>query len=109
MTVKDIAEKIGAEIICEGEDMSRNVNGCYVGDLLSWVMSKAQQDNIWITIMSNVNVVAVATLTDVSCVLMCENVMPDDECLLKAKQQGVTLLGTKLTAFEVALKIGEIV
>ncbi len=108
MTVKDVAQELGAEIICEGNNVSRHVNGCYIGDLLSCVMSKSIQDNIWITIMSNVNVVAVATLTDVSCVLMCENTSPDDECLKAAINQGITLLKTKLPAYDAALKLSKI-
>ena len=71
-------------------------------------MSNAQEDDIWITIMSNVNVVAVATLTDVACVLLCENVDPDDNCLKRANEQGISILKTKLTAYEAAVKIGNL-
>lgn len=50
------------------------VTGGYTGDLLSWVMSRAKEGDCWITIMSNLNVAAVAALTDVACVILAENV-----------------------------------
>ena len=108
MLVKDIAEKLNLEIINAGDGLNREVKGCYIGDLLSWVMSKACDEDIWITIMSNVNVAAVATLTDVACVLLCENVSPDNECLEKVKDQGITLLKSPLTAYQIAVEIGNI-
>ena len=83
----------------------REINGAYVGDLLSWVMGRAQADNVWITIMSNMNVIAVASLSDVSCVLLAEDVSLDDEILNTAKQKGINILSTPLAAFETAVQI----
>lgn len=83
----------------------REISGAYVGDLLSWVMGRAQSDNIWITIMSNINVVAVASLSDVSCVLLAEGVTLDDEVLTTAKEKGINILSTPLAAYEAAVKI----
>ena len=65
MKISDIIEPLELKCVTEG-DNSRDITGCYIGDLLSWVMSKAQSGNIWITIMTNVNIVAVASLTDVA-------------------------------------------
>ena len=109
MFVKDLVEAIGAEVVSNGHSLNERVSGCYIGDLLSWVMANAEEQNIWITIMSNVNVVAVAKLTEVACVLMCENVSPDDECLNRAKEQGVTILKTPLNAYEVAIEISKLI
>ena len=107
MLVKDIANIISAEIINEGDSFGKVIDGCYIGDLLSWVMANAQEGNIWITIMSNVNVAAVAKLTDVACVLMCENVSPDEDCLQRSKEQGITILKTHLSAYEAAVEISK--
>lgn len=84
----------------------RTVTGGYSGDLLSWVMGKAPADSAWLTIMSNVNVAAVAALTDVSCVILTENISPDDSLLVKAKTQGINLLGISLSTYECALRLG---
>ncbi len=108
MLVKDIIEKLGAQIVNEGDLLQRDITGCYIGDLLSWVMANAREGDIWLTIMSNVNVVAVATLTDISCVLMCENVVPDEDCLIRAREQGITILKTPLSAYQAAVILGNI-
>ena len=87
----------------------REVHGAYVGDLLSWVMGNANQGNVWITIMSNINTVAVATLVDVSCILLAEDVTPDDELIQTAIAKGVNILSTPLSAFEAAKKISTVI
>lgn len=87
-------------------DADRAVTGAYCGDLLSWVMSRAPADGAWLTIMSNVNVAAVAALTDVSCVILTDGVVPDRPLLARAEAQGITLLGTTLSTYECAVRLG---
>jgi len=81
----------------------REIVGAYVGDLLSWVMGKTQADNAWITIMSNINVIAVASLSDVACIILAEDVTLDDMVLNTAKQKGINVLSTSRTSFETAV------
>lgn len=109
MTVKELAKTLDLQILTGDINLEREVKGGYSGDLLSWVMSKAQQDNAWITIMSNTNIVAVAVLTDVSCVILCEDVSPEEECLKKALEQEVAILKTPMSAFELSCKLGSLV
>ena len=101
MTVREAAATLELEIACTG-DLDRRITGGYCGDLLSWVMSRAGQDNAWITIMCNLNTVAVAVLTDVSAVILADGVRPDDGVLKRAGEQGVTLLCSSRSAFELA-------
>ena len=89
-------------------DKDREISGAYVGDLLSWVMGRAKADNAWITIMSNLNVIAVASLLDLSCVIFAEGVVPDEELVSVAAEKGVNLICTDLPSYEVAVKISEI-
>ena len=89
-------------------DESRPVTGGYCGDLLSWVMGRAPMDGAWMTIMSNVNVAAVAALTDVACVILTEGVTPDEPLLQKAKLQGINLLGTGLPTYDCAAKLADL-
>lgn len=104
MTVYELSQNSQFNALCLPEP-EREINGAYVGDLLSWVMGKAQSDNIWITIMSNINVVAVASLSDVSCVLLAEGVTLDDEVLTTAKEKDINILSTPLAIFEAAVEI----
>lgn len=89
-------------------DPKKDVKGVYIGDLLSWVMGKAESGNAWITIMTNINVVAVATLADVSCVVLAEGVMPEESVIQAAREKGVNILSTALTQYEAAKKISAV-
>ena len=108
MTVKELSEKTGFTVI-SAPAPEREVVGAYVGDLLSWVMGRATADCAWITIMSNINVIAVATLTDVACVILSECVMPDENLIETANAKGVNLLSSRLTSYETAISISGIV
>ena len=108
MTVYDLSKNSQFNVLTMPEP-ERQIDGVYIGDLLSWVMGRAQCDNVWITIMSNINVIAVASLSDVSCVLLAEDVTLDNEVLETAKAKGVNILSTPLAAYEAALKVSGII
>ncbi|MDO4608171.1 MAG: DRTGG domain-containing protein [Clostridia bacterium] len=108
MTVKELVNATGFNALCL-PDPEREIEGAYVGDLLSWVMGRANADNIWITIMSNLNVIAVASLSDVACVLLSENVTLDDELIKTANEKGINVLTTSLATYEAAVKISGII
>ena len=106
MTVAELAASLDAGIFSgDGEALSRSVTGGYVGDLLSWVMGRAQADGAWITIMQNLNVAAVAVLADLSCVILAEGVVPDQALREKAQAQNVALLGVQASAFSTAARL----
>ena len=101
MTVNEMADALALNPLAV-PDGTREINGGYIGDLLSWVMGRAQSDNVWITIMSNINIVAVASLADVACILLAEDVLPDSKVIETAMQKGVNLFSTDKTAYEAA-------
>ena len=106
MTVKDLKEKLNLQYICnEAIAEEKNVTGCYCGDLLSWVMSKAKEGDCWLTVMGNVNSVGVAVLADVACILLTENAVFDDDALARAKQNGVIVLRSAESAFDLGARI----
>lgn len=86
----------------------RELCGVYIGDLLSWVMGRAAAGNAWITIMSNVNVAAVASLADVGCVILAEGVEPDKQLLKAAETRGINLLKSEFPAYETALRLSSL-
>lgn len=106
MTVETLARTLGFETLCM-PDGDREVSGVYIGDLLSWVMGRASQGNVWITIISNLNIVAVATLSDVSCILLAEGVTLDGEVRRVAMEKGVNILGTRLSAYDAAVMLSK--
>ena len=86
-------------------DPDREVSGVYIGDLLSWVMGRAGADEAWITIMSNRNIVAVATLADTACILLAEGVSPDEGVAELAAQKGVNILQSPESAYQIAMRL----
>lgn len=104
LTVEMLAKELDLNVM-ELPDGSREIEGGYAGDLLSWVMGRAQPGDAWVTIMSNMNVSAVAQLTDVACVVFAEGVVPDKEAVQKAELHGINLLGSPKGVFELCREI----
>ena len=90
-------------------DVEREVTGCYTGDLLSWVMGRASADSAWVTIMTNVNTVAVATLVDASMVIIAENAEIEPDIVEKAKEKGVNLYTSPLDAYALCVKLSQFI
>ena len=107
MTVKELAQQLNLTVHAL-PDGDREIGGVYIGDLLSWVMGRAGADEAWITIMSNRNVVAVATLADTACILLAEGVVPDEGVAQVAAEKGVNLLSAPDRAYETALALSEL-
>ncbi len=107
MNIKEAVEKLNLDILVEG-DLEREICDCYIGDLLSWVMGRAPEDSIWLTVMGNINSIAVATLADVSCIVLVENASLDDDAKAKAEAHGVTILKSQQNAYNLAIRIHDI-
>ncbi len=103
MKVKELlAHGFVAKALPDGE---REIDGVYIGDLLSWVMGRAQMDNAWITIMTNMNVVAVASLTDTSCVVLAEGVDVPADVVATAEAKDVNLVVSDQPIYETAVRL----
>ena len=107
MTVKDVAKKLNLTPVCEGECDTKEVTGCHIGDLLSLVMSKAQTGDAWITIQGNINVPAVASLTDAAMVILAEGIKLDDAAKMRAVQEEICIYSSEKSAFQLACAIKE--
>ncbi len=101
MTVREFAETNNLKILTQG-DLDKDITGCYIGDLLSLAMSRAEEGQLWITIQGNVNIAAVAVLADLACILVVEGRPIDADTEQKAKEQQVTILSSDLSAYEAA-------
>lgn len=106
MKVCEIAQKLSLKPLAEA-DSSREVTGVYIGDLLSWVMGRANSGDAWITIMSNINIVAVASLADVACIILAEGVAPDENVCATAQQKGINIYTSDKTAYMLAAALAE--
>jgi len=103
-TVAAFAERLELKAV-NLSSPDRIVGEGYVGDLLSWVMGRAPADGAWVTVMTNVNVIAVAALADVACVILAEGAELDETALERAKAQNINVLATDMPAFELIRKM----
>lgn len=101
----ELAKKLSFEIVNGGGCMERQIDGVYCGDLLSMVMGRAQADNVWITVMGNVNTIAVAVLADISCIILSENTTLDIDAIAKAQAQEICVLASGMPTFETAMAV----
>lgn len=108
MTVNELARALDCKVIC-APDGDREVTGGYCGDLLSWVMGRAESGDAWVTIMSNINIIAVATLADPACILLAEGVELDGGVTEKAISEGINVLSSRLDSFSLCAEISNLI
>lgn len=110
MTVNELQKNLELTYLC-GEDIAteKEIDGCYCGDLLSWVMSRAQSGNIWLTVMGNVNSIGVAVLADISCIILTENAALDEDAKKRAIENDVVILTSSKNAYQLASEISKII
>jgi hypothetical protein len=107
MKLSEIIGALGLTVFAEGR--ADTVEGCYIGDLLSRVISRSTAGGVWITIMNNLNVAAVALLAEVPCILLAEGMQPMEGVAEKCREEGLWLLGSGDSAFDLAralIKLG---
>ena len=104
MNLTELSARLGLETAA-GSTEGKDWHGVYAGDLLSRAMSHVKADNLWITIMSNTNVVAVASLTEAAAVILAEGVELIPEAQDAAEENGITVLTSKRTVFELCAAI----
>lgn len=108
MTVSEICKRLGLVSLTGEGGLEREVSGVYICDLLSWVMAHAQKGDIWITIQSHTNIVAVASLLELSCIIICEDAEIDDDTIKKAADEDIPIISSKKSAFELAKDLIEL-
>jgi serine kinase of HPr protein (carbohydrate metabolism regulator) len=109
MTVQELIEKNQFKIINTGEGLENIITTPFCCDLLSIAMSKAPTNSAWITVMGNINTLAVATLTEVACIILAEGAVLDQTALEKAKMQKITILRTEDSIFDTALLVYQMI
>lgn len=108
MNVKELADKLGLEILSM-PCAEKEIEGAYAGDLLSWVMGRAEENCVWATIMTNINVVAVASLVGVAATVICEDSEVPDDIIATANEKSVNLLRTKLPIYEFCVEVSKLI
>lgn len=106
--VQDLKDSLSLKLLTENVDLNSEITGCYIGDLLSWVMANANSKDVWITVMGNINAIAVALLTNISCIILTDSASLDSEAKEKAIEQGIPIFITDLNSYNIAIKISKL-
>ena len=108
MKLAELCQKLSLEAQTQAGKLDQEVTGGYASDLLSCVMAKAQAGNVWITIQSHSNIVAVASLLNLAGIIIAEGAQPEAATIEKAERENVVLLTTPLTTYVVSGKLFEL-
>lgn len=102
MDLQQIIDTLELTPLTEPKDFSSISPSCgYASDLLSCVMSGAARQSVWITLQAHANIIAVASLLDLSAVIITEGAQPDQATITKANEEGIILLSTDKPTFYV--------
>lgn len=102
MKLQEVVKQLGLQVRCCQDRLERQVSGAYVSDLLSDVMARARAGDLWITLQTHLNIVAVAALNDLAGVILVNGREPEEATLRKAQDEGVVLMVSQEPTFEVA-------
>lgn len=105
LRIQDLMDRNLFEVVHAGADTGREITALYCCDLLSIAMGRAPEGCAWVTVMGNMNTLAVAALTDAACIILAEGVTLDEAAVKKAKEQDITVFCTERPVFEGALAI----
>jgi hypothetical protein len=105
MKLQEIVDGLSLEVKTASSNLTREVTGGYVSDLLSDVIANSKEGNVWITLQIHQNIVAVATLKELSGIILVNNRNPDAETLKKAEDEGIPIMASPLPAFELVGKL----
>lgn len=105
MKVSELVEKFDLKVFSGFAGLENEISGGYVSDLLSDVMGFARESQVWITLQTHQNVLAIASLKDLAAVILVKDFQPDEDTLLHSNEEGIPLLGTKMETFEIAGKL----
>lgn len=105
MTVKKLIESEKFSVVNEGQETYKEITGIFCCDLLSIAMAKADKGCVWVTVMSNVNTLAVASLVEASCIILAEGTALDEQAAGRALTEGITVLSTEMPIFESATTV----
>jgi len=108
MRLREIADQLSLSVQTADEKLDTDVTGGYASDLLSCVMARARKGNVWVTLQSHPNIVAVAVLVELAGVIITEGMSPDAATLSKAADEGIPVLTTLHTTFTVVERLAQL-
>lgn len=109
MTVQELVNALNLKIFCGQDNLDREIKGGYTSDLLSDVMGFAKEGQVWITLQTHKNVLAIASLKELAAILLVKGNQPEEDMLEQAIEEGIPVLGTDEQTFETTGKVYQLI
>jgi hypothetical protein len=106
--IEELVNGLKLKVICGSAETGKPIRGAYASDLLSDVMGKAREGEIWITLQTHKNIIAVASLKELAAILIVNGGVPDSDTVASAESEGIVLLGTEERTFQICGKLYKI-
>ncbi|MDR1755617.1 MAG: serine kinase [Culturomica sp.] len=108
MNVAELAEKLRLEVCCGASGLDREIKGGYTSDLLSDVMGNAEEGQVWVTLQTHKNILAIASLKELAAIVLVKGYQPEEEAREESLSEGIPILLTGKPAFEITGEIYEL-
>lgn len=105
MTVRELVEKLDLRVFSGENGLDNEISGGYVSDLLSDVMGFAKDGQVWVTLQTHKNIMAIASLKDLAAVIIVKGFEPEEDTVEVSNDEGIPILGSKEQTFELSGKI----
>lgn len=107
MKIKELTEKLNLKVCCGANGLDREIKGGYTSDLLSDVMNNAEKSNIWITLQTHKNIMAIASLKELSAIVLVKGYEPEEDTRAESEKENIPILSTRQQSFEITGRIYE--
>jgi predicted transcriptional regulator len=108
MKITDIITGLNLKVVSGHNGLSNEITGGYVSDLLSDVIGNAKEGQIWITLQTHQNIIAVASLKDISAIIIVKGLVPEVDTVEKSNIENIPLLSTEMDTFNIAGRLFEL-
>lgn len=108
MKIAEIISELNLKVLSGQDGLENEIKGGYVSDLLSDVIGNAREGEVWITLQTHQNVIAVASLKDLSAIIIVKGSVPDEDTIKKSNEEGIPVLLTDSDTFNIAGRLFEL-
>jgi predicted transcriptional regulator len=108
MKIADIITGLNLKVVSGHNGLSNEITGGYVSDLLSDVIGNAKEGQIWITLQTHQNIIAVGSLKDISAIIIVKGLVPEADTIERSNIENIPLLSTEMDTFNIAGRLFEL-
>ena len=99
MTINNIKDLLGAEVLCGNEHLENDVHSACGSDMMSDVLAYVKDQAVMLTGLVNAQVIRTAEMMDMRCVVFVRGKQPTEEIIEMAKECGIAVLTSDLRMY----------